>query len=219
MERTTDSIERLASLMDKMDTKLDREKINTGPEFTKVEVEDMVTGKITMVLEIDHILEISTQIAIGKEETTITEVVKETIGLIIRITVGPEIETTTDMVIDSTIDQTTEGKTVVKGMVIETRTAADPEMKVEIGGIGVAPEKVPNPETVVDPKIDTKIEGKVEMIPEIGTGPNQDLDPLLMEVLIETEAGVIGAMNITILQENVLTIQQIDIQVIPKALF
>ena len=31
MERTTDSIERLASLMDKMDTKLDREKTNRGP--------------------------------------------------------------------------------------------------------------------------------------------------------------------------------------------
>ena len=38
MERTTDSIERLASLMDKMDAKLDRTKMtNIGPESTKVE--------------------------------------------------------------------------------------------------------------------------------------------------------------------------------------
>ena len=121
------------------------------------------------------------------------------------------------MVIDTKIDQITEGKTVVKGTVIETRTTADPE--IEIGGIGVAPEKVPNPEAVVDPKIDTKIEGRVEMIPEIETGLNQDLDPLLTSVLIETGAGVIGAMNMTILQENTLMIQQVEIQVMLKALF
>ena len=42
-------------------------------------------------------------------------------------------------------------------MVIETRTVEDPEIEIEIGGIGAAPKKVPNPEAVVDPKIDTKI--------------------------------------------------------------
>ena len=67
------------------------------------------------------------------------------------------------MVIDITIDQITEGKTVVKAMVIETRTMADPG--IEKGGIGVAPEKAPNPEAV--PKIDMKTEGRVEMMPEI----------------------------------------------------
>ena len=45
MERTTDSIERLASLMDKMDSKLDGERTNIVPEFIKVEVEDAVTEK------------------------------------------------------------------------------------------------------------------------------------------------------------------------------
>ena len=123
------------------------------------------------------------------------------------------------MVIDTTIDQITEGKTVDKGMAIETRTAADPGIEIEIGGIGVVPEKVSNPEAVVDPKIDRKTEGRVEMIPGIETGLNLDLDPLLASVLIETEPGVIGAMNMTILQENVLMIQQIEIQVMPKALF
>ena len=70
----------------------------------------------------------------------------ENIGPIIGITVGPEIGTATEIVTGITIDEIREGKTVVRGMVIETRTVADPE--IEIGGIGVAPEKAPNPEAV-----------------------------------------------------------------------
>ena len=131
-----------------------------------------------MVLETDHIVETSIKTTIGEEETTVIEVVIEIIDPIIGITVGPEIGTVTEMVTGITIDQITEGKTVVKGMVIETKTMADPGIEIEIGGIGVAPEKAPNPEAV--PKIDTRIEGRVEMIPEIGTGLNLDLDPLLM---------------------------------------
>ena len=46
-------------------------------------------------------------------------------------------------------------------MIIETRTMADPGIEIEIGGIGVAPEKAPNPEAVVDSKIDTRIGGRV----------------------------------------------------------
>ena len=84
------------------------------------------------------------------------------------------------MAIDTTIDQIIEGKTVTKGMVIETRTTEDPEIEIEIGGIEVAAKKVLNPEAVVDPKTGMRVEGKVEMTPEIGTGMNQDLDPLLM---------------------------------------
>ena len=132
-----------------------------------------------MVLETDHKVETSTKITIGEEETTTTEVVIGIIGPIIGITVGPEIEKITEMVIDTAIDQSTEGKTVVKSMVIETRTMADSGIEIEIGGIGVAPEKVPNLEGVVDLRTDTEIEGTVEMIPEIGTDLNQDLDHLL----------------------------------------
>ena len=131
-----------------------------------------------MVLETDHIGETSIKTTIGEEETTTTEVVIKIIGPIIGITVGPEIGTVTQMVIGITIDQITEGKTVVKGMVIETRTKGDLEIEIEIGGIGVASEKAPHPEAV--PKIDMRIEGKVEMMPEIGTGLNLDLDPLLV---------------------------------------
>ena len=79
-----------------------------------------------MVLETDHIAETGTQITKGEEKTTTTEVVTGIIDPIIGITVGPEIDTITEMVIDTTIDPTTEGKTVVRGMVIETRTTADP---------------------------------------------------------------------------------------------
>ena len=124
----------------------------------------MVTGKITMGLETDHIVETGTKIIIGEEETTTIEVVTEIIGPIIGITVGPEIETTTEMVIGTIIDQIKEGKTVTKGMVTETRTMADRGIEREIGEIGVAPKKVPNPEAVVDPKTDMKIGGRVEMI-------------------------------------------------------
>ena len=131
-----------------------------------------------MVLETDHIVEIGIKTAIGEEETTTTEVVIEIIGPIIEIPVGSEIGTVAEMVIGITIDQITEGKTVVKGMLIETRTAADPGIEIKIGGVGIAPEKAPNPEAV--PKIDTRIEGRVEIMPEIETGLNLDLDPLLV---------------------------------------
>ena len=75
-----------------------------------------------------------------------------------------------------TIDQITEGMTVIKDMVIEARIVVD--LETEIGGIGVASEKVPNLGVV--PKTDMKVEGRVEMTLEIGTGLSLDLDPLLM---------------------------------------
>ena len=140
----------------------------------------MVTGKITMGLETDHIVETGTKIIIGEEETTTIEVVTEIIGPIIGITVDPEIKTTTEMVICTIIDQIIEGKTVTKGNVTEIRTAAGPGIEIEIGGIGVAPEKVPNPEAGLDPKTDMRVGDRVGMIPKIGTGLNQDLDHLLM---------------------------------------
>ena len=133
-----------------------------------------------MVLETNHLVEIGTKIAIGEEETTTTETITGIIDPIIGITVDPEIETFTEMVRGTIIDQIIEGKTATKGMIIESRTTVDSWIEIEIGRIRVAPEKVPNLEAVVDPKTDMKIGGRVEMIPEIGTGLNQDLDPLLM---------------------------------------
>ena len=150
-----------------------------GPEFIKVEVEGVVTDKITMSPEIDPIAETSTRTIMEEEEITI-EVVTEITGLIIGITVDPTIETTTEMAIGTIIGQITEEMTVVKGMVTKIRTAVDPEKEKEIGGIGVAPKKVPNPEAVVDPKTEMRVGDRVEIIPEIRTSLNQDPDPLLM---------------------------------------
>ena len=81
----------------------------------------MVTDKITMVLETDHIVDTITKTTIGEEETTVIEVVIEIIGPIIGITVGPELGAVTGMVTGIPIDQITEGKIVAKGMVIETK--------------------------------------------------------------------------------------------------
>ena len=131
-----------------------------------------------MVLETDHIVETDTKTIIEKEAITIIEVVIEIIGPIIEITVGPETGAVTEMVTGMPIGQITEGKMVIKDMIIETEIAVDLGIETEIGGIGVAPGKVPTPEAI--PKTDMTVEGRVEMIPEIGTGLNLDLDPLLM---------------------------------------
>ena len=88
-----------------------------------------------MIIGTDPTVETDIKTAIGEEETTTTEVVIEIIGPIIGITVGPEIGTVTETVTDITIDQITEEKTVVRGMVIETRTMADPGIGIEIGGM------------------------------------------------------------------------------------
>ena len=178
MERTTDNIERLAPLMDKMDTKLDRREDQYRSRVYQGRSRGCGYRQNNYGSKTDHIVEISIKITIG-EETTTTEVLIEITGSIIGITVDPEIGTVTEMAINTTIDQIIEGKTVTKGMVIETRTMEDPEIEIEIGGIEVAPMKVLNPEAVVDPKTGMRVEGKVEMTAEIGTGLNQDLDPLL----------------------------------------
>ena len=52
------------------------------------------------------------------------------------------------------------------------------DLGIEIGGIEAAPEKALTPEEVA--KTDTKLEGRVQIIPETGTGPSLDLDPLLV---------------------------------------
>ena len=131
-----------------------------------------------MVPETDCIVETSTKTTIGEEEITVTEVIIEIIDPITEITVGPEMGAVTEMATDMPIGQITEAKIVVKGMVIEIKITVDLGIEIEIGGMGVALEKAPNPGAV--PKIDMRIEERVEMIPEVGTGLNLDLDPLLM---------------------------------------
>ena len=101
-----------------------------------------------MVAGIDCIVEIDIKITLEEGKITTIEVVIEIIDPTIGIAVGLEIGTATEMVIGTTADQVTEGKTVVKDMVIEIKIKADPGIEIEIGGIRVAPEKAPNPEAV-----------------------------------------------------------------------
>ena len=129
-----------------------------------------------MGLETDHIVETSTKTTIEEGGITIIEVVVEIIGPTIETTVGPELGAVTEMITDTPIDQTTEGKMVIKGIKTEIKIAVDPG--IEIGGIEAAPEKALTPEVV--PKTDMKVEARVEIILETGTGPSLDLDPLLM---------------------------------------
>ena len=99
---------------------------------------------------------------------------------IIGIIVGPKTETTTEMVVGTIIDQIIEGMTVTRGMVTGIRTSVGLEKGIEIGEIGVAQEKVPNPGVAVDPKTEMRVGDRVGTVPEIETDLNQDPDQLLM---------------------------------------
>ena len=99
----------------------------------------------------------------------------EIIGPITETAVGPEIETITEMTIGMTINQITEGMIAIKDIAIGTKITVDQGTEME--EIEATPGRVPNPGTV--PKTDTRIEGKVGIITEIGTGLSLDPDPLL----------------------------------------
>ena len=137
----------------------------------------MATDKITTGPEIGLTAETGTKIIIKEEETTIIEVVIETTDPIIGIIVGPETETITEMVVGTIIDQLIEGMIVTQGMETEIRATVGPEKGIEIG---VAQEKVPNPEVAINLKIKVEmtIGDRVEIILE--TDLNQDPDQLLV---------------------------------------
>ena len=122
-----------------------------------VAVEDAVIEITIMVPGIGHIVEINTKITTKEGEITVTEVVIEIIGPITEITVGPETGTVTEMAVGMTIDQLTEEMIVIKGMVIGAKIAVD--LGTEIEEIEAAPGRVPNPGVV--PKTDMKVEGRV----------------------------------------------------------
>ena len=112
---------------------------NIGPESAKVETEVEVIDKINIGPEIGLIAGTITKIIIEEEETTLViEVVTETTGPITEIVVGPERETIIEVGIGTTIDKTTEGTIVTKGIETEVRIVAGPGKE-----IGVVQEKVP----------------------------------------------------------------------------
>ena len=149
MERTTDSIERLASLMDRMDTKLDRREDQYRPRVYQGRNQGHVTEIIIIAPGIDCIAGISIKTTTEIGETIVTEEV--IIGPITGITVGPE----TGTIIEEMI--------VIKGMPIGIKITVD--LGIEMEGIEAALGRVPNPGAVL--KTGMRIEGRVETTIEI----------------------------------------------------
>ena len=93
---------------------------NIGPESTKVETEVTVIDKITIGPEIGIIAGTITKIIIEEEEITLViEMLIETTGLVTEIVVSLERETIIEMGMGTTIDQTTEGTIMTKGIETE----------------------------------------------------------------------------------------------------
>ena len=128
---------------------------------------------IIITPEIDRRAETNTKTTMEEEETIATEVIAEIIGPITETAAGPEIETITEMTIGMTIEQITEGVITTKDIAIGTKVMVD----LGTEEIEVVPGKVPIPGTV--PKTDMKLEGKVGITAETGTGLSLDPDPLL----------------------------------------
>ena len=180
IERTTDSIERLAYLMDKMDTKLDRREDQYIPRVYQGRGRGMGYRENNYQSRNRSYSRDRYQNNYRGRGNYNKEVAIEITDPIIGIIVGPMIETTTEMVVGTIIDQIIEGMTVTIGMVTEIRTVVDPDRGIEIGEIGVAQEKVPNPGVIVYPKTETRVGDRVEVMPEIETGLSQDPDHLLV---------------------------------------
>ena len=202
MEWTTESIERLASLMDRMDTRLDRREDQYSPRVyqgrsRRCGYRQNNYGSRNRSYSWDWY-----QITIEEGETITIEAITEVIDPITEITVGPEIGTATEMAVGIIIDQITEETMAIKGTVIEAKIVVD--LGTETEEIEVAPEKVLNLGVVH--KTGTKVEDTVEMIPGLGTDLNLDLDPHLVWVQIETEVDVIDAMSMITLPKNVLIV-------------
>ena len=136
----------------------------------------MATDKITISPEIGLIAETITKITIEEEEITI-EVVIETTDPTTGIIVGPKTEIITEMGIGTTIGQIIEEMIVTKGMEIEIRTTVGLEKGIEIG---VAQEKVPNPEVAINLEIRVEmiIGDRVETILEIDLNQDQHQVPM-----------------------------------------
>ena len=178
IERTTDSIERLATLMDNMDTKVDRRDDQYEPRIYQgrnrgCSYRQNNNRSRNRSYSRDHY-----QNNYRGRGSTI-EVVIETTDPITGIVVGPKTETITEMSLGTTIDQIIEEMTVRKGMETEIRTAVGLEKGTEIG---VVQEKVPNPEVEINLIIGIRVEmiigDKVGTIVETDLNQGQDQVPV-----------------------------------------
>ena len=177
IERTTDSIERLASLMDNMDTKLDRREDQHRPRIYQGRGRGCGYRQINYRSRNRSYSRDWYQNNYRGRGNYNNRGGNRNYRSNYRIIVGPEIETITEMVVGTIIDQIIEGMIVTKGMVTEIRTTVG--LEIEKGTeIGVVQEIVPNPEVAISPKAEMIIGGRVEMILEIDL--NKDPGPLLM---------------------------------------
>ena len=176
IERTTDSIERLASLINKKDTKLDRRDDQYRPRIYQGRNRGCSYRQNTYRSRNRYYSREWYQNNYRGRGNYI-DVVIETTYPITGIVVGPKTGTNTEMGIGTMIDQIIEEMIVSKGMEIEIRTAVGLEKGIEIG---VVQEKVPNPELDIylGIKVEMKIGDKVEIILETDLNQGQDEIPM-----------------------------------------
>ena len=79
MERHSNSIDKLTLLVNKLDMKLDKEKLSISPQSIRIEVEDVDRDKIIIIgTEIGPIAEITVNLIIEEGETlNITEIITQ----------------------------------------------------------------------------------------------------------------------------------------------
>ena len=145
IERTTDSIEKLASLMNKMDTKLDRREDQYRPRMYPGRGRGCGYRQNNYMSRNRSYSSDWYQNNYRGRGNYNNRVGSRNYRSNYRI--GPETETITDMAVDIITDQITEGMIVTKGMETEIRTVVGLEKGTEIG---VAQENVPNPEVAIN---------------------------------------------------------------------
>ena len=112
IERNSDSIDKLTSLVNKMNKKWIRKNPSTNQEYIRVETEDTVIDRIIIDPGKGHIVEIMLS-TVEEEEIVVTEVT----GIIIELEVDKEMTMEMEGMTDLIIDKATEEKISDKIMV------------------------------------------------------------------------------------------------------
>ena len=120
IERNSDSIDKLTSLVNKLDMELDRREPKVDQEYIRVEIEDVVRDRRVIGPEIGPTAKITVNLTLVEEEGIMTMI--ETIKPIIELIVGLEMamEGMICMIIDQAIEGTTSDRIKeTKGIEIE----------------------------------------------------------------------------------------------------
>ena len=215
MDRHSNSIDKLTSLVNTLDMKLDRREAQYKP--TVYQNRDRGHGQRKIIIigtEIGPIVEIEVNLIIEEEETfNITVIIDPIIELGVEqeMAIGMEMNIegiTVNKIIEETIiDKTMETKGI--GIEAQVKTVVglckDIEVILEITlGMG------PTTEIKVGIEIDLAVEMKdkgPEQNPETGiekVGPLQDLDLVPMSIQTGIDLDALDVVNMIILQENTL---------------